>query len=108
MSLFPESNPSYTVTIRSCTVDGGSKTSDTELIQTGSRVSGGSCGQITLTNGTLNGTIKEDREAFDDDSKRLIACIDICRSSHGCNRSSNLNGFNWAYYTPFLLLLNLA
>ena len=74
-----ESMPYKTVTIRTCTVDGGSMTSDTELIRNEH-----SCGQIALSNG-LDIT---DKELNSDSQYRLYACIDICTSSHGCNKSS--------------------
>ena len=77
--IFPESNPSKSVTIRTCTVDGGSMTSDTELIRNEH-----SCGQIALSNGNE----LTDKELNSGSKYRLYACIDICSSSHGCNKSS--------------------
>lgn len=62
-------------------------TSDTELIRTGSKINSESCGQIALTNVTDK---ESDQDARDNPAQRLMACIDICTSSHGCNGVSDI------------------
>lgn len=68
------------MTIRTCTVDGGSKNHDVELIRIDS-----SCGPTVLVDGSFGLDIDTSDPRF-----RLYACIEICSNSHGCNKSAAL------------------
>ena len=79
------------ITIRTCTVDSGSKTSDVELIRIPH-----SCGQTAFLNDGSIGRSKkdiDDEDILKDSDLRIYACINVC-NDYGCNHSSNLIHFN--------------
>ena len=90
------------ITIRTCTVDSGSKTSDVELIRIPH-----SCGQTAFLNDGIVGRSKkdiDDEDILKDSDLRIYACINVC-NDYGCNHSSNLIHFNLLLITGLICIL---
>jgi len=79
--------------IRTCTVDGGSKTSDLELIRTGSRVSDSSSRSMIIYQ--YNNT----KQFY------LYGTIDICDGADGCN--SGMKNFPKLEIIRILVIIHL-
>jgi hypothetical protein len=81
-----------TIMMRSCSVDGGSKTSDFELVRIEN-----SCGNVALINSI---DVNPRDKAY-----RLYACLDVCMTSYGCNGSTQISGISCLSHLTIIIAL---